>query len=154
MSFAGIGSGIAGIFGGIGSEEAAGGYQAAADAYGRAEVIARQNANLTDFSTKIQQAQLSRKIEQTEGAQTASIANAGLEGGGTAGDLMRSSIQQGALANSVVQTQGALNRNGFLQQAEAYEGMKGQAEGAAAAAKTSGFGQIIGGAFSILGAFL
>ena len=152
MSFFGeLGGGISGIFGGIAGQAEAGGFEAAADAYGKAANIANQNANLTDFSTKIQVAQLNRKIEQTTGAELAATAGANVAGG-SAGDLMRSSIQQGALAKSVAQTQGAVNKNGFLQQAEAYTGMQGQAEGEASAAKAKSTGSFISGALGIAGA--
>lgn len=152
MSFFGeLGSGISSIFGGIGSEAAASGYRQAAEAYGQAAHIAGQNANLEVYATKIQSAQTERKVEEAIGSETADVAGANLAGG-TAGDLMRSSIQQGALATSIVNTQGAINRNSFLQQAEAYTAMQGEASAAASAASASGLGGILGGALSIGGA--
>lgn len=152
MSFFGdLGGAVSSIFGGIGAEASAGGYEAAADAYGKAARIATQNANLTLYSTQIQEAQQERKFEKVTGAETAATAGANLSGG-TAGDLMRSSIQQGALARSVIQAQGAVNRNAFLEQATAYEGMQGQAEGAASAAHSSAMGGFLGGALGIAGA--
>lgn len=152
MSFFGdLGGGISSIFGGIASEETAAGFKDAAAAYGKAATIAGQNANLTTFATQIQEAQTQRKVEQATGAETADVAGANLAGG-TAGDLMRSSIQQGALAKSIVQTQGAITKNSFTQQAEAYDAMQSEASAAASAASTSAIGSFIGGALGIGGA--
>lgn len=154
MSFFGaIGGAVQDFFGAAAASDTAEGDRDAASAYRKAEHIAEQNAELTGVSTQIQEAQLHRKVEQTIGAETADVAAANLAGG-TAGDLMRSSLQQGALANAVVAAQGGVNRNAFEQQATAYEGMAESADAAANAADKSSMGGLLGGALGLLGAFL
>jgi len=144
-----LGGGISSIFGGIGGIASSSGLKAAAAAYGKAATIARQNANLTDYSTKIQEAQLERKIEQTTGAETAATGAANLQMAGSANDLMRDSLQQGALAKSVTMIQGAINRNAFQQQAYAYDAMAASAKAAASSSLLGGIGGIIGGVLSL-----
>ena len=137
--FSGISAGIGDIFGGIGDlSEAA--------AYGQAAKIAQQNATLSVESGAIQQLQASRKIYQTVSAQGAQVAGAGLKQAGSAGDLYRASVSQGALTKQLIGLQTGINANSFQQEAAAYKGMQG-------AAQASGIGGILGGIVQGIGAF-
>lgn len=121
------------------------GATAEANSYNSAAQLADQNAQLTKTSTKIQQTQLAQKIYQTEGTQIADIAGAGFTESGSALDLLRSSAQQGSLAKSLVNIQGAINENSYAQQAGAYRGAA-KAAGENAKANTVGAIASIGGA--------
>jgi hypothetical protein len=106
------------IFGGIGD-------LAEASAYGKSASLDEQNAAIAAQSTKIQQAQLSRSIYQTEGAGVAAAAANGVSGyGGSAGAIFRSSAQQGGLAHQLLGRQGLINENSYEAQAEAAKGMQ------------------------------
>ncbi len=132
------------------SELLAQGDQTAAASYNKAADIAVQNVGIEGMSTAIQQAQLNRKIYQTVSSQQAGL-GAGNVSGGSAGDLMRESMQQGALAQTLVTTQGDIQKNAFEEQATAYQGMAGSANAAAAAAVQQANAQQQSGLFGLLG---
>lgn len=123
------------------------GAAAEANSYKGAALLARQNAQLSSASTRIQDTQLARQIFQTEGTQVADVAGAGFTESGSALDLLRSSAQQGALAKSLTNIQGAINENSYAAQAGAYEG-------AAAAAGENANANTIGAIASLGGAIL
>lgn len=133
----GLGSAVSDIFGGIGDEQAAA-------AYGKEAQIATQEAQISETSAAIQEAQETRAVTQAVGTEEATTASAGFTMGGNASDLMRQSIQQGALAKSLIEQQGTITTLGYQEQAEA-------AQGKASASKTSATGSFIGGALSIVG---
>ncbi len=122
----------------------------AAGDYSKAADIATQNVGITGMSTAIQQAQLNRKIYQTVSTQQAGLGGANVSGG-SAGDLMRESVQQGALAQTLVTTQGNIQKNAFEEQATAYQGMAGSANAAAAAAVQQANAQTTTGLFGLAG---
>lgn len=124
--FPGLGGAVTDLFGGIAGLDEAG-------AYGKAGKIASQNAELTQVATNIQEAQLQRQAYQTISAQKAEVGGAGFAAGGSAGDLLRSSVQQQHLASGLVATQGEITKQGYEQQAAAYQG-----QAAAAQAKAGG----------------
>lgn len=111
----GAGQAIQDLFGSEGAT-------AEANSYYSAAALAQQNAALTSASTKIQETQTQRQIAMTEGTQQADVASAGFTESGSALDLLRSSAQQGALAKSLVNIQGAINENSYAAQAGAYTG--------------------------------
>jgi hypothetical protein len=145
-----FGTGVSDLFSAEGDKALAAGDFAAAQSYTRASSIAEENKGLSELSTEIQQAQLNRKITMTEGAQVAATGAANLEGG-SAGDLMRMSIQQGALAKTLVATQGHINANAYEEQATAYQAMSASATAAGNAAEQAAKGATFGAAFSFLG---
>lgn len=130
-----FGSAVKDLFGAIGSEQAAGAYEKEAQ-------IAQQNALISETSTAIQQAQETRAITQAEGTEAAETSAAGFTMSGSAGDLMRQSAYQGALAKSLITQQGAITTAGYEEQAQA-------AQGKAAAAKTQSSGGFLGGLFGV-----
>jgi hypothetical protein len=139
------------------SELLAAGDVSAAGDYTKAANIATQNVGIEGMSTAIQQAQLNRKIYKTVSGQQAATGAANV-GGGSAGDLLRESFSQGALAQTLVTTQGNIQKNAFEEQATAYQAMAGSANAAAAAAvqqanaqKTNGLFGLGGGILSFIG---
>lgn len=157
-------AGIGGVFGQIGgavadfgmaagSEEASKGDFAAAVSYTRAQQISQKNEQIAKSSTEIQQAQLARKVEMAVGTERAQTAGANLEGG-SAGDLLRMSVQQGALAKTLLSEQGQINVNAYAQQSEAYGAMASSAVAAGNAAAAAAAGQQGAGIFNLIGAGL
>lgn len=119
----------------------------AAQQYNYAGTIAEANKQLTELSTQIQETQLQRKIDKTIGAEQSAVGGANLGPGGTAGDLLRESMQQGSLAKQLVSTQGAINENAFESQAAAYRAMRASSQAASNAADKAAQGAEIGAAF-------
>ena len=132
--------GIGGLFGGIGGAvsdlfagqaaaiSAQGDYQAAAS-YNYGAFLEDQNVGTETTALQIQQTQMDRKIAKVEGQGVAAEGAANVSGG-SAGDIMRENIQQGALAKTMINTQGQLQINGYKEQATA---MRGEAAAANAA---------------------
>lgn len=139
-TFSDLGGAVGDIFGGIGSLKAA-------DAYGKAANIELQNAAIAKESTQIQETQTQRQIFQTLGAQQAAVGASGFASSGTAQDLLRSSISQGALQKQVIAAQGQINVNAYEAQATAYQGQ-------AAASKAAAGGGFLGGILKIASAAL
>lgn len=136
--FTDLGGGISSLFGAAGDISEA-------KAYTQAATYAKQNEAITAASTRLQEAQASRKIFQTLGAQSAQVASAGFAASGSSLDLARSSIQQGSVQKQLIADQGLINENGFAEEASHYEGM-------ASAAKKAAGGGILGGILKIAGA--
>jgi hypothetical protein len=145
-----FGTGVQDLFTAQGDRAAAAGYQQAAQSYQTAAGIATANIGIEQNSVAIQQAQLDRKIEMTTGSATAAEGAANVSGG-SAGDIMRMSMQQGALAKGIVSTQGQIQENAFAEQATAYQAMSASAIGAAGAASAAAKGATAGGIFSFIG---
>lgn len=123
------------------------GSTAAAEAYDKAAEIARNNKRLSAMSTAITETQLDRQINLTLGKQGAQVSGAGFTHGGSAGDLLRSSIQQGGLAKAVMGIKGQIEVNAYEAQATNYAGMASQARSAAQAATSSASSSSSGGLF-------
>lgn len=150
-----FGGAVQSLFGAQASRQLAAGDFAAAGDYTTASKIAQQNERIARSSTEIQEAQLNRKIEQTIGTQIADVGGAGfVSESGSAGDLFRSSMQQGALAKMMVESQGQINVNAYAQQASAYNAMASQATAGGNAAKSSAKGQQAAGILGAIGGVL
>ena len=106
---------------------------AEADNYDLASALARENEAYTQQSTRLQQSQLDRQLTQTIGGQRASVAAAGFSSGGSAGDIMRDSASQGALAHGVLGQQGSITEAGFEEQAKSFDTMSRAGRATAAA---------------------
>lgn len=126
-----FGGAVSDLFGAYGSEQAA-------QAYEKEAKIATQNAEISQTSTNIQEAQQIRAVTQAIGSEEASTSAAGFTMGGNASDLLRQSIQQGALSKSLIEQQGAITTLGYEAQAQA-------AQGKAAASKAQAGGGLFGG---------
>lgn len=137
---AGIGDAVDSLFGAFGHFEAEKSYKTAGK-------YAKENVGLEKQSLAIKLAQTRREVFKVIGGQQADVAAAGFGKGGTAGDLLRDSAAQGALAEAGVQVQGAININAA------------QAEVDAAAAKaksehTAGIGGIFGAILGVASIFI
>jgi hypothetical protein len=129
------------LFGGLFS---AAGNASEATAYGTAATLAKQNAQIAQESGNIKEEQTQRQIYKTLGAQQAQYGAAGLTGGGSAQEVLRSSVSQGSLEKAIVNEQTQINVTGYEAQAAQFKGMQG-------AAKAASGGGLLGG---ILGAAL
>ena len=148
-----FGSAVSDLFAAQGDEITAQGDWTAATDYLKAKQIALTNEDITQTSTDIQMAQTQRKVEQTIGTEKATTAGNNLEGGSSE-DLLRMSTEQGALATAVVAAQGAINKNTFAQQAEAYQSMSDSALAAGNAANEASAGATGAGILSGVGGVL
>ena len=136
-----VGSAVGDLFGSEGNAAEANSFESAA-------TLAEQNAQLTAASTRIQETQTARQVFQTEGTQTADVAGAGFTESGSALDLLKSTMSQGALAKSLVNIQGAINENSYAAQAGAYEGEAAKANEASNAGLVSAIGAVGGALLS------
>jgi len=148
----GIGGAVTDIFTGEAAAATAQGDRLAAASYNYGGFLENQNASSTEVATGIQKVQVARKISQTEGTMVASEGEANVSGG-SAGDLMRSSMQQGALAQTMVSTQGQITENAFKEKAVSLQGMAAAANAAADAADKQAQMAPITAGLSILGGF-
>ena len=139
-SFSDIGGAVADLFSSQGDTLAAGSYRQAA-------AISGQNAALEEQSTAIKQAAIQRQNYKVIGGQQADVASAGFSASGSALDLLRDSIQQGAMTKAVAGLQGKIDENGFLQQQTAELGE-------AQTADTAAQGDVFGAIFKTVGAVL
>ena len=124
---------ISGIFGAIGDEDEA-------KAYRKAEQFAAQNAVIAQEAGDIKQEQAKRAIFKVAGAQAAGYAGAGLTGGGSAQEVMRDTVSQGALEKAIIGEQTQINVLGYKEQSAQFAGMAGAAHAAAG-------GSLLGGIF-------
>lgn len=128
------------------------GSQAAANSYAEAASIAGQNAILEHQSTRLQEMQQQRELQQTLGAQRAEVAGAGGAESGSALDLLRSSSQQGALAKAMISEQGAIQELSYNEQAGLYEGLSQAASSTQTAQEIGGILNLAGAGASLYGA--
>jgi len=110
--------------------------------YGTAADLADLNAQFTEQSTKIQVAQSQRQQFLTTGTQRAGAAALGSSGGGSAGDILRSSVSQAQLNRGVLMQQGVITEAGFKEQAQSYRSMQQAAGIAATAEEEASVGEI------------
>lgn len=136
--FSAASAGVGDIFKGLGSF-------AEAKDYNEARDISYQDTNLARESMAIQEAQEQRKLFTVTGQQAAAAGGGNLASGGSMGDILRSSIQQGALQHQLIAAQGNINVNNFYQQAQAYAGMSKAANNAGVSGIISGIAGIAGG---------
>ena len=125
------------------------GATASASSYSDAAAIAEQNAQLAKSATAIQEIQLSRQIYKTTGKQIAQVGGAGFAESGTAIDLLRSSISEGALTKAITAQQGAITENSYAEQAGLYTGLAASGKSAATGATIGGILQGAGGALNL-----
>lgn len=180
--FDNLGGAAGDLFGAIGSFQTAKGfkssaeaylstadtYKAQGDVYAKLAGLSQQSKTIAQTNTNLQLLQTEREINGVIGGQRADIAGAGLEESGGALDLLRSSASQGSLTMAVARTQGALDQQGYEEEALSYQAMQKASEAAAAAAvgqagmaqaqagaaKSGGIGGIIKGALKIGASFL
>lgn len=124
------------------------GSRIAAASYGEAAGIAGQNAALATASANIQKTQSARQVFQAIGGQSADVAGAGFGAGGSAGDLLRSSVQQGALQRQLLGIQGEITSNSYEQEQKSFlaqqDAANVQAQASDSAAKSAKQGGFLG----------
>lgn len=106
---------------------------AEASNYDIAAQLAKANAAYTQQSTALQEYQVGRQVTQTIGSQQAAVAASGFSSGGSAGDLLRSSASQGALAKATLAQQGVITEAGYNEQAQSYTTLANTGRATAAA---------------------
>jgi hypothetical protein len=126
-----FGGGLKSIGGAVADLYSAEGKRAEAKNYDLAAGLADKNVQYTTLSTAIKNMQAERQIYQTIGEQTAGVAAAGFTAGGSAGDLLRSSVSQGSLTHAVISQQGLIQEESYKEQAESYRNMADAANKAA-----------------------
>lgn len=170
-----IGSGIGSIGAAAGDLITQQGFYNAAKHYtnagnleGEAAAIFGQNAGIARASGAIQESQAKRQIYKSESATEAAAGGAGLRGGGSIGDILRSSVSQGALQLGIIGANTQIQVNSYLEQQKAAniagegyyaESDNATAQGNAAGAKSgsdmlSGILSIGGGLASSFAGFL
>lgn len=130
------------IFGGI---QGAKGYKAASDAYTAAGKLAQENAQTTERSTAIQEAQSKRQVYGAISGEKAAMAGSGLASGGSNQYLLSSAEQQGGVTRSLIANQGLITERGYQAEAAADVGQAKQAQAQGQASKGGGFLGAIGG---------
>ena len=140
-----VGGAVSDLFGAEGSNKAG-------EAYGTAADIATKNAALTLRSGQIQQQQEDIQLNKTIGGENAETAGAGFSNSGSALLLMRSSVQQGALAKQLISNQTQITAQGYDQQAAAYKGQQQGAQLQAKAQEGSGIGNAVSGVLGVASA--
>ena len=149
MGIGQAGNAVSDIFGGIeayeGDQIKAEGLQAEATNYTEAAVLAGQNEQFTVQSTAVQQYQAHRNLEQAQGTTAAEIGAAGETTGGSAQDIIRGNVQQGAIQKQIVGQQGLITEAGYTEQQQADTTMANYANSAAGQEKSLGTLSLIGG---------
>lgn len=118
-----IGGAVQDLFAAEAHQSKAKGLRIEGENYDLASKFATQNAQFTETSTAIKQAQLDREIFKTVGGQAADIAGAGFSASGSALDIMRDSASQGALTKAVGAEQGLITEEGYKVQSQSYTNM-------------------------------
>lgn len=143
--FNSAGMAVQSIFGAKASGIMAQGYRDSAGSYGEAADIARKNAKIVEQSTELKTLQTDRQIYKVIGGQQSDVAGAGFAASGSALDLLADSQAQGELTRSLVELQGEIDQNAYLQQATAYEAQANLALAQADAADKTAQGSQIAG---------
>lgn len=153
QTFSDAGGAVADLFGAFANSS---GYQAQATGayaestnYGLAADLATKNAQYTEESTAIQEAQQTRTNYQNYSGAQSDIAGAGLRQSGSGIAILQDNARQGSLAIQTLQKQGAITEEGFQEQAQAYKNLQAaayqQAEADESASTTSMFSGLVGG---------
>lgn len=139
------GGAVKDIFGGFAANTRAEGNRLQAEQYDLARELALQNKQFAETSTAIKEQQTQRSIENVIGQQQADVAAGGFAATGSALDLLRDSMSQGALTKAVIGQQGLIEEAGYQEQADSFAIMAKSARLAADAEETAGIGSFISG---------
>lgn len=105
---------------------------AEAGQYDLASDLASKNAQYTETSTQIKEAQQQRNTTMQVGGQEAAIAGAGLKESGSSLDILADSAREGSLAKAALGQQGLIEEAGFKEQEASYNLMASTARTTAA----------------------
>jgi len=140
-----FGGAISGIGGFIAAGQEAAGLNQAAGFLTDAANLEKTNVKIEQQSVGLQEYGLQREVERTRGATRAEQFGAGFTFHGSGVALDMSSVEQGALGNSLILNQGAINEQGYQIQADSFLAQAAIDKAQASAAQTSGlFGMISG----------
>ncbi len=144
-----IGGGVSDIFQGIGGGYKARGNRYEAENYREASRFADLEAKIQHATTTVETSQVLRQVYQGLGRVEAGAAGAGFTSGGSAGDILRSSAQQGALQASMATQTGQVAEIGYEEQSKSYANMAKAADEAAKAQEFGSIGSFATGAVKI-----
>lgn len=130
-----VGGGLLDLVGGF---EKAAGYDLEASAYEKGAEAAGTNILYSQEATAIRQYQQIRKAFTQVGAEEAALAGNELSSGGSGLYLLRSSVQQGALASGLIGLQGAVEQAGYRAQQQSDTLLAEQAKSAAGSSVLGG----------------
>lgn len=150
LDFGGLGGAVSDIFGAMGAGDLAKGYKAQATGYRGAAEISGINRGLAAQANAIQAVKTDREVYRALGGQVSDVAASGFSQG-SATDLIRDSAQQGALAKQIINRQGAIEQNAYMQEQQSYLQQAASADASAAAAKKQKKGGIFGGILKAVG---
>lgn len=119
------------------------GYGNEATSYQQAGAISGENAKVAGFAGDVLKYQEGLDVARSAGSAQAAAGAGGAAGGGSVLDLLRSTYQQGALSNQLIDVQTALDVGGYLEQQSATgaEVAAAQAQQNAATALSSAYSQ-------------
>jgi hypothetical protein len=137
------GNAVSDLFGAFASGTKAKGNRLQAEQYDLAAELALKNKQFAETSTAIKEQQTQRGIETVIGQQQADVAAGGFAATGSALDLLRDSMSQGALTKAVVGQQGLIEEAGFQEQADSFKIMAQSARLAADAEGIAGIGKFV-----------
>lgn len=124
--------------------------QQSAAAYGQAAALAGENIQITQTATNVQVEQAQRQLATVLGQQQAAEAGNGFAvGTGSGRSIAAASAEQGALAQSLITSQGAVQENAYKAQQTADLAMQAQAKAKAGADLFGGIASTISGIASV-----
>ena len=142
-TFSAGGGAVKDLFEGFGHQTKAAGNRLSAEQYDLAQKLSLQNKQFAETSTAIKEQQTQRSIESVIGQQQADVAAGGFAATGSALDLLRDSMAQGALTKAAVGQQGLIEEAGYQEQADSYAIMAKSARLAADAEDMAGIGSFV-----------
>ena len=143
-AFGDVGGAVSDLFGAYGDFISSSAYDNAAAMEDKAAALSGQDVNLTNASTEIQAAQMERKVNSAIGGQESDVAGAGFASEGSALWLHADSMRQGAIANSLIKTQGAITAQGYQIQQLSEQSTANQDRSLGSQSAMGGIGDIIG----------
>jgi hypothetical protein len=148
-AFSTIGGGVSDLFAAQGARSKAQGDYFEAQEYDLAARYADQEAEFTKESTAIQAMQSERATYQSMSQTRADVGGAGFAASGSGLDILAQSASQGALQKAVLERQGLIQEQGYLEQAQSFRMMESAAEMAGNAEKKAAIGDEITGGLKI-----
>jgi hypothetical protein len=149
---AAAGAGVSDIFSGFGDIDKMKADELEAGQYDQAAQFAGQEAQYTQMSTAIKEAQQNREATMAMGKTASEVAGAGFAASGSALSIMRGNAQQGALQQAVTSEQGQITTQGYIEQQQSFNTMATIAGDAAKSANLASIGSFVGAGISFAAA--
>ena len=147
-----VGGGVSDIFAGFGDIDKMKADELESGQYTQAAAYAGQEAEISQMSTQIQEAQKVRQTTMAMGRTASEVAGAGFAASGSGLDIMRSNAQQGSLAQAVTSEQGMVQTQGYQEQQQSFETMATVAGNAAKQANLASIGSFAAAGLSFAAA--